>query len=103
MAAAVVVRSMFSISPSAYEAACAAMRLENATSVMVCLPEKGGHINSAGGYLRDLTRCTEAGEFASGPRLMALVHPYRNRPILRDGQLARRAQRERYLSTDEVA
>ncbi|TAX23051.1 replication initiation protein RepC, partial [Rhizobium leguminosarum] len=33
----------------------------------------GGHINSPGGYLRDLTRRTERGEFAIGPMLMALA------------------------------
>jgi replication initiation protein RepC len=33
----------------------------------------GGHINSAGGYIRDLTRRAEKGEFAIGPILMSLV------------------------------
>lgn len=72
MTAAVVVRSMLGVSPSAYEAACAAMGPENAATVIACILEKGGHINSAGGYLRDLTRRTEDGEFALGPMLMAL-------------------------------
>ncbi|CDZ41713.1 Replication protein C [Neorhizobium galegae bv. officinalis] len=73
MTAAVVVRSMLGVSPSAYEAACAAMGPENAAAVIACILEKGGHINSAGGYLRDLTRRTEDGEFALGPMLMALL------------------------------
>lgn len=73
MTAAVVVRSMLGVSPSAYEAACAAMGPENAATVIACILERGGHINSAGGYLRDLTRRTEAGEFAIGPMLMSLV------------------------------
>ncbi|HCL67806.1 MAG TPA: replication initiation protein RepC [Rhizobium sp.] len=73
MSAAVVVRSMLGVSPSAYEAACVAMGPENAATVIACILERGGHINSAGGYLRDLTRRTEAGEFAIGPMLMALV------------------------------
>ncbi|QPB24197.1 plasmid replication protein RepC [Rhizobium sp. 007] len=73
MSAAVVVRSMLGVSPSAYEEACAGMGPENAATVIACILERGGHINSAGGYLRDLTRRTEKGEFAIGPMLMALV------------------------------
>ncbi|NKJ40166.1 replication initiation protein RepC [Rhizobium sp. SG570] len=73
MSAAVVVRSMLGVSPSAYQDACLAMGPENAATVMACILERGGHINSAGGYLRDLTRRTEAGDFAIGPMLMALM------------------------------
>lgn len=79
MTAAVVVRSMLGVSPSAYEAACAAMGPENAATVIACILERGGHINSAGGYLRDLTRRTEAGEFAIGPMLMSLLRA--NSPV----------------------
>lgn len=73
MSAAVVVRSMLGVSPSAYEEACAGMGPENAATVIACIFERGGHIHSAGGYLRDLTRRAEKGEFAIGPMLMALV------------------------------
>ncbi|MBB6219088.1 replication initiation protein RepC [Rhizobium leguminosarum] len=73
MSAAVVVRSMLGVSSSAYEEACAGMGPENAATVIACILERGGHINSPGGYLRDLTRRTERGEFAIGPMLMALV------------------------------
>ncbi|MEX2745782.1 plasmid replication protein RepC [Rhizobium mongolense] len=73
MSAAVVVRSMLGVSASAYEEACSGMGPENAATVIACILERGGHINSAGGYLRDLTRRTERGEFAIGPMLMALV------------------------------
>ncbi|MBP2448275.1 plasmid replication protein RepC [Rhizobium leguminosarum] len=73
MSAAVIVRSMLGVSPSAYEEACLGMGPENAATVIACILEKGGHINSPGGYLRDLTRRTERGEFAIGPMLMALV------------------------------
>ncbi|MBB4234681.1 replication initiation protein RepC [Rhizobium esperanzae] len=73
MSAAVVVRSMLGVSPSAYEEACTGMGPENAATVIACILERGGHINSPGGYLRDLTRRTERGEFAIGPMLMALV------------------------------
>ncbi len=79
MTAAVVVRSMLGVSPSAYEAACAGMGPENAATVMACILERGGHINSAGGYLRDLTRRAESGEFAIGPMLMSLVRA--NSPV----------------------
>jgi replication initiation protein RepC len=73
MSAAVVVRSMLGVSPSAYEEACSVMGPENAATVIACILERGGHINSAGGYLRDLTRRAEKGEFALGPMLMALL------------------------------
>ncbi|MBX5168489.1 replication initiation protein RepC [Rhizobium sp. NZLR1b] len=73
MSAAVIVRSMLGVSPSAYEEACLGMGPENAATVIACILEKGGHINSPGGYLRNLTRRTERGEFAIGPMLMALV------------------------------
>lgn len=72
MTAAVVVRSMLGVSPSAYKDACIAMGPENAATVMACILERGGYINSAGGYLRDLTRRAENGEFAIGPMLMSL-------------------------------
>ena len=73
MAAAVVVRTMLGVSSTAYEQACMAMGRENAATVIACILERGGHINSAGGYLCDLTRRTERGEFAVGPMLMALA------------------------------
>ncbi|ARM14753.1 MULTISPECIES: plasmid replication protein RepC [Rhizobium] len=73
MTAAVTVRSMLGVSPSAYEEAASVMGAENAATVMACILERGGHINSAGGYLRDLTRRSEKGEFAIGPMLMALL------------------------------
>jgi replication initiation protein RepC len=67
MTAAVVVRSMLAISPSAYEQACAVLGPENAATVIGCMLERSGHINSAGGYLRDLTRRAERGEFSAWP------------------------------------
>jgi replication initiation protein RepC len=73
LSAAVVVRTMLNVSPSAYQHACLAMGPENAATVMACILERGGHINSAGGYLRDLTRRTEKEQFAIGPMLLSLV------------------------------
>ncbi|WP_085026312.1 plasmid replication protein RepC [Ensifer aridi] len=73
MTAAVVVRSMLGVSPSAYQEACEIMGPENAAVVIACILEREGHINSAGGYLRDLTARAGRGEFSVGPMLMALM------------------------------
>lgn len=73
MAAAVVVRSTLGVSPSAYQEACEVMGAENAATAMACILERAGQINSAGGYLRDLTRRATRGEFSLGPMLMALM------------------------------
>ena len=40
---------------------------------MAGILEKAGHINSAGGYLRDLTARAKRGEFSLGPMIMALL------------------------------
>lgn len=73
MAAAVAVRSMLGVSPSAYEEACETMGPATAAAVIACIYERSGHINSAGGYLRDLTAKARRGEFSMGPMLMALI------------------------------
>lgn len=73
MMAAVVVRSMLGVSPSAYQEACQVMGPENASVVIACILEREGHINSAGGYLRDLTARAKRAEFSLGPMLMALL------------------------------
>ncbi|MEW9612986.1 plasmid replication protein RepC [Shinella sp. S4-D37] len=73
MAAAVVVRSMLGVSPSAYQEACEVMGPENAAVAIACILERAEHINSAGGYLRDLTRKAARGEFGLGPMLMAAL------------------------------
>ena len=73
MGAAIVVRSMLGVSPSAYQEACEILGPENAATVMACVLERAGHINSAGGYLRSLTDRARKGEFALGPMLMALL------------------------------
>ncbi|RMC62419.1 hypothetical protein EBB04_33195 [Sinorhizobium meliloti] len=76
MAAAVTVRSMLGVSPSAYQEACEAMGSENAAVTIACILERAGHINSAGGYLRDLTSKTKRGVFSLGPVLMALLRAH---------------------------
>jgi replication initiation protein RepC len=73
MSAAIVVRSMLGITQSAYQDACVVMGHDNAATVIACILQRADKINSAGGYLRDLTRRTERGEFAIGPMLMSLV------------------------------
>lgn len=77
MSAAVVVRSMLGVSPSAYQDACEVMGPENAAATIACLLERAGHINSAGGYLRDLTVRSRRGEFSLGPVLMALLRGHK--------------------------
>jgi len=73
MAAAIVVRSMLGVSPSAYQQACEIMGAETAAATMAAILERAGHINSAGGYLRSLVTKAQAGEFSLGPVLMALL------------------------------
>lgn len=73
MSAAVVVRSMLGVSPSAYQEACEVLGPENAAVAIACILERANFINSAGGYLRDLTRRSAHGEFSLGPMIMALL------------------------------
>lgn len=73
MSAAVVVRSVLGVSPSAYQDACETMGQEHAATAIACILERANLINSAGGYLRNLTRRTERGEFSLGPMIMALL------------------------------
>ena len=70
---AAVVRSMLGISPSAWEAAQSVMGEVPAAIVVAAILQRGAAIASAGGYLRELTRKAEAGQFSLGPMLMALI------------------------------
>lgn len=71
MSAAVTVRSMLGVSPSAYEEACEVMGQAGSAIAIACILERTGHINSAGGYLRDLTAKARRSEFSLGPMLFA--------------------------------
>ncbi|WP_271899020.1 plasmid replication protein RepC [Candidatus Phyllobacterium onerii] len=71
MAAAVVVRSMLGVSPSAYEEACDVLGQENAAIAIACILERAEQINSAGGYLRSLTDKAARGEFSVWPMVLA--------------------------------
>ncbi|XAZ20341.1 replication initiation protein RepC (plasmid) [Sinorhizobium sp. B11] len=79
--AAVAVRSMLGITSETYQAACESLGREHAAVVIACMLERANHINSPGGYLRDLTRKGARGEFSLGPMLMALVR--QNSPVAR--------------------
>jgi len=68
-----VARAALGISPSAWEEAQTILGEAQAAVVVACLLQRGTAINSAGGYLRSLTRKAEAGEFSLGPMLMALI------------------------------
>ena len=59
--------------PSAWEAAQSVMGELPAAIVVAAILQRGAAITSAGGYLRELTRKAEAGEFTLGPMLMALI------------------------------
>lgn len=68
-----VVRPMLGISPSAWEEAQTVMGEVQAAVVVAAILQRGAAINSAGGYIRDLTKKAEAGGFSIGPMLMALI------------------------------
>jgi replication initiation protein RepC len=69
-----IVRPMLGISPSAWEEAQAVMGDTQAAIVLACLLQRSSAIQSAGGYLRELTRKARAGEFSLGPVLMAQIN-----------------------------
>jgi len=73
LATANVVRPLIGVSPSAWEEAQSAMGEVYAAIVLACILQKGATISSAGGYIRELTRKSQAGEFSIGPMLMALI------------------------------
>ncbi len=74
LATAEVVRPMLGISPSAWEEAQTVMGDTQAAIVLACLLQRSSAIQSAGGYLRELTRKARAGEFSLGPVLMAQIN-----------------------------
>ncbi len=74
LATAAVVRPMLGISPSAWEEARTVMGEAEAAVVVACLLQRSSTIQSAGGYLRELTRKAEEGEFSLGPILMAQIN-----------------------------
>ncbi|MDX1418182.1 MAG: plasmid replication protein RepC [Candidatus Promineifilaceae bacterium] len=87
MGAAIVVRSMLGVSPSAYEEACAVLGQENAAIAMACILQRADQINSAGGYLRSLTDKAAKGEFSVWPMLLAQIRANGSHVRLVKGQL----------------
>ena len=79
IATASVVRPMLGISPSAWDDACAVMGEADASIVLAAMLQKSEAIANAGGYLRELTRKSAAGEFSVGPMVMALIGPRHRR------------------------
>jgi replication initiation protein RepC len=74
LATAAVVRPMLGISPSAWEEARTVMGEAAAAVAVACLLQRSSTIQSAGGYLRELTRKAGEGEFSLGPILMAQIN-----------------------------
>lgn len=68
-----VVKSMLSISQSAYDEAEQAMGTQNTNAIIACILEKSDVIQSAGGYLRTLTEKSKTMQFSIKPMLMALL------------------------------
>ena len=79
LATVAVVRPMLGISPSAWEDALDSMGERQAAIVVAAILQRSSSINSAGGYLRDLTRRAGEGEFTAGPMIMALMSVGRKR------------------------
>ena len=73
MDTAALVRPWLGISPSAWEEAIEAFGPEDAAVVLAAILQRSALINSAGGYLRNLTEKARAGAFSLGPMLMALI------------------------------
>ena len=68
-----LVRGMLGISPSAWEEARQAMGEAEAAVAIAGILQKAEEIRSAGGYLRGLTAKAAAGQFSTGPMIMALI------------------------------
>lgn len=73
VATAVLVCTILGVSPSAWEEAVEVMGERQAATVVAAILQRGEAISSAGGYLRELTRKAQAGQFTLGPMLMALI------------------------------
>ena len=73
LAAAEVARPTLGISPSAWEEARVAMGETQAAIAIAAIYQRVDQINSAGGYLRNLTDKAKAGKFSVWPMVMALL------------------------------
>lgn len=73
VAATAVLRPMLQISSSAFHEACLALGPENTGVAIACIFEKGAAINSAGAYLRNLTKRASLQQFTVKPMVAALL------------------------------
>ena len=64
---------MLQISSSAFHEACLALGPENTGVAIACIFEKGAAINSAGAYLRNLTKRASLQQFTVKPMVAALL------------------------------
>ncbi|MBZ9739966.1 MULTISPECIES: plasmid replication protein RepC [unclassified Mesorhizobium] len=73
VAAAELARPHMGISPSAWQEAVEAMGPEQAAATVAGILQRSNHINSLGGYLRNLTERARGGQFSVWPMIMALL------------------------------
>ena len=73
LAAAEAARPSLGISPSAWEEARTTMGEQQAAITVAAIYQRADQINSAGGYLRNLTEKAKAGKFSVWPMVMALL------------------------------
>jgi replication initiation protein RepC len=71
MGAAVLARSILGVSPSAYQEACEVLGQERPAIIIACILQRTEHINSTGGYLRNLTEKARVEAFSVWPMLLA--------------------------------
>ena len=69
----VILGSMLRISASAFQDACRTMGAENAAIAIACIYERGGAINSAGAYLRILSKKATLRQFTVVPMVASLL------------------------------
>ncbi|MBB6261473.1 replication initiation protein RepC [Paenochrobactrum gallinarii] len=67
------IRSYLGISPSAYQQAVTIFGQQNAAIIIACMLQRLDQIQSAGGYLRNLTNKATHQAFSVGPMLMSLL------------------------------
>ncbi|NTA14094.1 plasmid replication protein RepC [Agrobacterium tumefaciens] len=68
-----ILGSMLQINQPGFKAACRTLGPETTAIVIAYIYERGGDINSAGAYLRDLSRRACAGQFSVAPMLLSLL------------------------------
>ncbi|MAM11268.1 MAG: replication initiation protein RepC [Rhizobiaceae bacterium] len=68
-----IARPMLGVSPSAWREAAEVMGDKQAAITLAAIYQRGNEINSAGGYLRNLTERARDGQFSVWPMVMALL------------------------------